>query len=161
MKNNIVLPIGYELRETRPEDYTYIQSHVFNILEEYGLTPEPNGVDDDLKHIAEVYKGGLFKVVCYDAKIIATFGLYRISNETAEIRKMYLDQDHRGKGIGLFMMEYLESAAREIGVKRLQLETASTMIEAISLYQKLGYIEQQEGLHTCRCDIVMMKVIAE
>ncbi len=159
MKINNILPSGYELRQARPKDYKIIQTHVFKILNEYGLKPEPNGVDNDLLNISEVYKHGIFKVICHQDSIIATFGLFRISKQKAEIRKMYLDQDHRGQGIGSYMMQYIESTAKSLGVTSLQLETASSMIEAIRLYHKFGYTEQYEGLHTCRCDIIMSKVI--
>src|ERR1700694_1588761 len=42
---------------------------------------------------------------------------------TAEAKRMYVEPDHRGKGVGWAVLASLEAAARQLGVERLVLET--------------------------------------
>jgi GNAT superfamily N-acetyltransferase len=52
---------------------------------------------------------------------------------------MYVDPAARGRGVGAAVLERLESAARELGVNRLVLETGIYQAEAIGLYRRAGF----------------------
>lgn len=69
----------------------------------------------------------------------------------AEIQKLYLCDEAKGKGIGIKLMETVEQCARKLGYETLYLETHTNLKAAIGLYEKLGYkqIEKpQNVLHT-------------
>lgn len=61
--------------------------------------------------------------------------------KTAEVKRMFLDSDHRRKGIALQMLSEVELWAREKGFVTTILETGYKMTEAINLYKKMGYIK--------------------
>jgi putative acetyltransferase len=65
---------------------------------------------------------------------------------------MYLHGAYRGKGLGRFLMESALSEARQLGFKRMILETASVLKEAISLYKSHGFIEYEPEHISSRCD---------
>ena len=46
----------YILRPSHKLDETTVQEVVFTVLKEYGLVPEPNGVDNDLFDLKKHYK---------------------------------------------------------------------------------------------------------
>jgi GNAT superfamily N-acetyltransferase len=52
---------------------------------------------------------------------------------TAGVKRMYVDPDHRGNGVGWAVLASLEAAARQLGVQRLVLETGVHQDAAISL----------------------------
>ena len=57
----------------------------------------------------------------------------------AEIKRMYVVQELRGKGIAGQVLQALEQWAREYGFHTCQLETGKRQPDAIALYSKHGY----------------------
>lgn len=57
----------------------------------------------------------------------------------AEIKRMYVKPELRGKGIAAEILSTLEQWAKEEGFKSCILETAIKQPEAIRLYEKCGY----------------------
>ncbi len=59
--------------------------------------------------------------------------------ETGEVKRMYVKEKLRNKGIATSILKELESWAPTIGFATLILETGMAQPEAIRLYQKNGY----------------------
>jgi putative acetyltransferase len=62
-------------------------------------------------------------------------------SKTAEIKRMFVPEIYRGKGISKLILAELERWAVELGYKSAVLETGRPHSEAIALYQKAGYIQ--------------------
>jgi putative acetyltransferase len=141
-------------RSATNADRDPVRELVFGVLAEYGLVPDPGGIDSDLDDIEENYisKGGLFEVF-EDASgnIVGTVGLYPLNSGTVELRKMYFDKRLRGKGLGRTTLHRIAEAATGLGFTRITLETASALKEAIGLYRSFGFREF-DGTHADRCD---------
>ena len=60
----------------------------------------------------------------------------------AEIKRVYVYDDYRGRGLSAKLMVYLESELQLRGVRLFRLETGVHQPEAIGLYRKLGYRER-------------------
>lgn len=136
-------------------DCEHIKKLVFGVLREYDLTPEPGGTDTDLDDIEKEYfgRGGLFEILeDKDGNLLGTVGLFPLDDETVELRKMYFDKKLRGRGFGKKMLERMIERSRELGFKKIYLETASVLKEAAALYEKYGFKPTTEGIHSQRCD---------
>jgi len=137
-----------------------VEQLVFDVLAEYGLAPEPDGVDADLRDLEGHYidRGGWFGVwVDETGAIIGTAGLRKLNDATCELRKMYLRASARGHGYGKTMLERALSEATQRSFGRVELETASVLKEAIGLYEKFGFRRQPLGPHCAkRCDVAMV-----
>jgi len=59
--------------------------------------------------------------------------------QVAEVKRVFVRSEYRGKGIAQALMLALEEKAREKGFVKLILETGAPLVAAIALYQKLGY----------------------
>ncbi len=57
----------------------------------------------------------------------------------AEIKRMYVDPAHRGRGIARRIIAALEDMARAEGLSLLKLETGHLQVEAVALYHRLGF----------------------
>ncbi|NUT49884.1 MAG: GNAT family N-acetyltransferase [Saccharothrix sp.] len=57
----------------------------------------------------------------------------------AEMKRVYVAETLRGRGLARIVLAALEEAAREAGRKRMVLETGARQPEAIGLYQANGY----------------------
>lgn len=60
---------------------------------------------------------------------------------TMELKRMYVNERHRGKGIGTMLIHELEKWCIELNHTRCILETGPWQKEAIALYKKSGYSE--------------------
>jgi GNAT superfamily N-acetyltransferase len=60
--------------------------------------------------------------------------------DSLEVKRVFVDPAHRGRGISKLLMLELERIARELGATSLVLQTGNLQIEAITLYEKLGYL---------------------
>jgi putative acetyltransferase len=67
-------------------------------------------------------------------------GAFRTYAEnTVEIKRMYVPELHRNKGIASKILAVLEACAKELGNTKCILETGIMQVEAIGLYHKNGY----------------------
>lgn len=148
----VPIPDGFEYKRASNDDCEQIVKLVHATLNEYNLIPEPEAADKDLSDVERHYSNGYFGLVTKDKKIVATFGLSPLDNNTTEIRKMYAAPQIRGKGLGKWMVNYLIQISRENGYTEVELETATQLKEAIGLYQKLGFREKHFDNKTPRCD---------
>jgi len=57
----------------------------------------------------------------------------------AELVKLYLLANHRGKGIGWQLMEKSFESAKKFGYEKLYLESLPELSKAISLYERTGF----------------------
>jgi len=62
-----------------------------------------------------------------------------LAADTAEMKRLYVRDTHRGKGLGRALAEAAIRAAREAGCARIVLDTLPKMREAQVLYQTLGF----------------------
>jgi putative acetyltransferase len=143
------------LRPATNADCRPVADLVCTVLGEYGLKPDPQCTDADLKDIEQSYlrRGGVFFVLEeQDGSIIGSYGLYPMQAGVCELRKMYLHRNHRGRGYGRHMLEDALAKARQLGFTRITLETASVLKEAIRLYESYGFKPFEPEHLSCRCD---------
>ena len=142
------------IRFATNDDIVPVRELINGILSEYGLSPDPGGVDADLDNIETSYmaRGGCFEVITDREQIIGTVGLYPHDETRVEIRKMYLAPSLRRRGIGKWLLERTLQQAWEMGYEEIVLETASVLTEAIGLYRSFGFEPIPGKPETDRCD---------
>ncbi len=84
---------------------------------------------------------GAFLVVTIDGEPVACGAVKSIAPGVGYIKRMWVAGSVRGLGFGRRMLGALESQARELGLTTLCLETNRTLVEAIRLYGRSGYVE--------------------
>lgn len=152
---------GVRYRLATNADCAAVEALVFSVLGEFGLAPEPDGVDADLRDLEGFYldRGGWFGVWTDEAGMVrGSAGLKRIDDTSCELRKMYLHPSQRGKGLGRVMLERSLDEAQRLGFKRVVLETATVLQSAVKLYEKFGFQPQPPDAHCAkRCDLIMVR----
>jgi GNAT superfamily N-acetyltransferase len=113
--------------------------HMREQFEQYIAT----ALADELGRLLEIFspaKRSAFWVVVSGPQIIGTFGIESRGDDTTELRRMYLDREHRGRGIAQRMLGFAEAQARQFGFTRIILSTAEIQIAALRFYQSNGYV---------------------
>lgn len=141
-------------RSATNDDSESIKTLIFAVLREFGLAPDPEATDRDLDDIEAYYYNnrGHFAVLEIDNRIVATVAIARVDERTCELRKMYMNADFRGRGIGRQLLDYALATAREMGYSTMVLETATPLVAATALYEKYGFKEYLPDHLSCRCD---------
>ena len=81
-----------------------------------------------------------YAVVAYENDIAVGCGAFReYSPNTVEVKRMYVSENKRGKGIATQVLSELEKWAEELNYARCLLETGKNQPEALGLYKKNGY----------------------
>jgi len=146
---------GYVVRPAIAADAAAVRAVVGTVLGEYGLRADPSGTDSDLADVAASYaaRGGTFDVaVASDGRIAGCCGVYALDEATCELRKMYLLKDARGHGVGGRLLRRALAFARARGFRRIELETAAVLKEAIALYSGAGFRPIARAHLASRCD---------
>ena len=84
---------------------------------------------------------GTFLVARDGGRAVGCGAIRVLDPTTAEAKRMYVEPDHRGKGVGWVVLVGLEDAARKLGVQRLVLETGVHQDAAIALYRSAGFTQ--------------------
>lgn len=131
------------IREYQVTDYEMVMKLHREALELIGAYKGDGPWDDDLKRIERIYDGknGLFLVGEENGKIVAMGAFRKIGYEVAEIKRMRVSPDMQGRGIGKIMYETLETRAKDLGFKKLHLETSVIQLAAQKLYKSEGFME--------------------
>lgn len=134
---------------------------VQEVLNLYGLNLNPDDEDLDITDIPKYYteNNGDFEVIEFKGEIIGSYGIYKIDEETCELRKMYLKKEFQGLGLGNIMLENSLKLAINLNYKKITLQTNSVLYKAVKLYQKYGFEEFEEEVCE-RCDLAMVREIA-
>jgi GNAT superfamily N-acetyltransferase len=101
----------------------------------HGFVPDPQTEEDDASLRTPV---GAFVVAVVDGRPVAGGGV-RVYDETAEIKRMWVDGPWRGAGLGLRLLRHLEGLARALGHTVVRLDTNETLADAIAMYERAGY----------------------
>ena len=70
---------------------------------------------------------------------VACGAIRPLGKDAAELKRVYVKDEFRGRGYSKVVVKELERLAKERGYDIMRLETGVRQPEAISLYQRLGY----------------------
>jgi ribosomal protein S18 acetylase RimI-like enzyme len=112
-------------------------------LEDAGIHLGNGPWDEDLLQVQSVYlsAGGEFLVGECGGRIVVMGALKPRGPGLAEVKRMRVDPAFQRRGLGQRMLTALEERARELGYRRLVLDTSTIQTAARALYEKNGYRE--------------------
>ncbi|MEJ7687400.1 MAG: GNAT family N-acetyltransferase [Variovorax sp.] len=83
----------------------------------------------------------LFAVVRDEEATAVACGAIVLEDDLGELKRMYVDPSHRGRGIAGLLISFLEAEARAKGCPRFVLETGIYQSAAVSVYARAGYVK--------------------
>ena len=162
------------LRPIRPDDNAIVEALARQVMAEFqcvgpGLTSE----DPELKAMAQAYMEPDSQywvlVETPTGRILGSGGFARLRGTTHEeaicdLQKFYFLSEIRGLGLGRMMLHWLMDEACRLGYRTMYLETLSTMVGAIALYERVGFTRLSHQLgntgHSTPAMVMMARDLA-
>jgi putative acetyltransferase len=133
------------IRPIKPTDNPELAVVVRNTLAEFGAnhpgTVYYDPTTDALYELFRKPKSAYF-VVVKDDRIMGGGGIFPtegLPEDTCELVKMYLLPEARGIGLGRTIIEKCIETARELGFRRIYLETMPELQQALKVYERFGF----------------------
>ena len=86
-----------------------------------------------------IQPGGYICFARYEDEIVGTCALIKMDKGTYELAKMAVSENARGKNIGWLIGKHIIQKAKDLGAKKVYLESNTRLEPAINLYFKLGF----------------------
>ena len=99
--------------------------------------------DSDLDKIDEVYGGkkDSFFVMDEDSSIVGTVGVKEDTNDSALLRRLFVDMKHRKKGYGSALLDKAISFCKDKGYKHIFFRCTDRMKDAMNICLRKGFKE--------------------
>jgi GNAT superfamily N-acetyltransferase len=119
----------------------YMEEAADDLKRELGFEEDiPAAVADTLAHLDQFAPpAGRLVLVEENGAILGCGCLRAIAPGVAEIKRMYLRPEGRGRGLGRQMLDALLDAARQGGYREARLDTDGLMPAAVQLYISAGF----------------------
>ncbi|MFN8292079.1 MAG: GNAT family N-acetyltransferase [Chitinophagaceae bacterium] len=133
------------LRSIQPSDNAVLSSIVKGTLAEFGANhPGTVYYDATTDTLYEVFQAprSYYFVAEKDGQVAGGGGIYPtdgLPEDTCELVKMYLLPAARGTGLGRTLIEKCIAKAKELGYRRIYLETMPELRQALNIYAKFGF----------------------
>lgn len=93
-----------------------------------------------------------------DAETVGCIGLRKIGDGVCEMKRLYLRESARGKGVGAALIEKIIADAREIGYEKIRLDTyPPKMGKAVGLYESHGFYKIPAYYHNPHDGVLFME----
>lgn len=125
------------VRRFVPTDQHDAKALVLAGLEEHWGSLDP-GLNQDLNDIAASYQTGWFLIGDLGSRIAATAGVVPKSSGAAEVVRLSVAKDLRGRGIGRQMFDEVRNVSARNGITRLVLETSLAWSASVRFWVAVG-----------------------
>lgn len=147
------------------------------LYQEFNFEPDPYLDKDFQSPCAHYQRGrGQLWIACVDGRIVATTALLDLTlsrsvpaavspeflelatlGGDAELKRMYVAPEVRGRGLGRLLLEVAIDHATAASFDRVLLDSTRDMQKAISLYKSAGFEEISDYNGNTRADIFMAR----
>jgi len=134
-----------QIRSFQPTDAAGVKSLISSVMNKEYLSEEKAYQYGDLDDISNAY-GSLrekFLVTEENGNIIGTAGIKEDSSSTALLRRLFVHSSHRGRGVGLMLVDTVLDFCKLNGYKEVVFRATSKMTAAVKLLTtKKAFIEK-------------------
>ncbi|MGB2705659.1 MAG: GNAT family N-acetyltransferase [Candidatus Omnitrophota bacterium] len=145
-----------EAREYKYEDSQEVKNLILSILEKEYPFDRSVYRDTDINDVSGTYggEGDSFFVIEKDKKIVGTVGIKKDTPQSALLRRLFVDENHRKRGLGTMLLKRAIDFCKSNDYKEIIFRATDRMSQAMSLCKKMGFKEKDDlevsGFHIHR-----------
>jgi len=100
------------------------------------------GFEQELEQLPGEYSEprGCILLALVESKLAGCVALRPLSSDICEMKRMYVRPSFRGQGLGRILAQDIIAEARKRRYRKMRLDSLSSMREALSLYESLGFV---------------------
>ena len=147
-----------QIRSFQPSDLSGVKSLVSSIMKKEYPGQEKAYQYNDLDNIAETY-GQLrekFLIAEEGSETIGTVGVKQDSDTTALLRRLFVHPSHRGRDIGLMLVDTALDFCKMNNYKTVVFRATSNMSAAIKLLKDKKNFKEQEKIPFDDIEIILL-----
>ncbi len=97
--------------------------------------------DSELARLPGEYAppSGRLYLARFQRKVAGCVALHAFDRDICEMKRLYVRPNFRGFHLGRLLAEKILQDAKTIGYRSMRLDTIDTMVEAIRLYERMGF----------------------
>jgi predicted N-acetyltransferase YhbS len=133
-----------EIKQVSTKEQINTARRIFKEYEKYiGVDLKFQNFKKELENLKSEYSPpkGCILLAFFDGDIVGCVALREFKSQICEMKRLYVKNEFRGKGIGKTLVELVIQKAKEVGYSHMRLDTLSFMKEAIALYYRFGFKE--------------------
>ena len=125
------------------EEYLLARKLVADYAKELGVNLNYQGFDQELADLRIKYgpPTGAILLAFRNEVAAGCVAVRPLENGDCEMKRLFVAPEHRGLNIGHDLAKQIITTARDIGYRRMLLDTLPRLEAAMHVYQTLGFIE--------------------
>jgi putative acetyltransferase len=118
------------------------------------------GFQQELDELPGAYAppDGRLLLAVEDDQSVGCVTIRKLGEGICEMKRLYVQPEHRGKGLGRRLAEAIIQEARAIGYRKMRLDSLTSLKEAAGLYRSLGFTEIPPYRYNPLPDAVFMEL---
>ena len=148
----------YRIRPATATDHDAVARELRAYLAWLGEELDGEGLDKDIAHWQAAYdgvRGRLLVVEGPEGVVVGTAAVRLLEPGVGEIKRMWIQPPHQGKGLGRPLMDACLVEARALGCRRVRLDSELRLAAAVHLYRTYGFKEIPDYNGNARAGIWM------
>ena len=135
-----------QVRTFEPKDGNSVRDLIVSILTKEYPFDKSVYEDSDIADISQAYGGkrDAFFVIESEGNILGVVGIKEDSQDTALIRRLFVDPACRRKGYGELLLDKAVRHTRDKNFQHIVFRTTGRMVQAINLLKKRGFKEVEK-----------------
>jgi putative acetyltransferase len=127
----------------KDSDFLFAQQLVKDYIRWLNIDLSFQDIDKELSLLSSMYgpPNGLFLLAWHEDELAGGVGLRMLDPAVCEMKRLYVYDQFKNKGIGRRLCIALIQKARNLGYEKMRLDTLDRMKAAIGLYDSLGFKE--------------------
>jgi uncharacterized protein (DUF1697 family)/N-acetylglutamate synthase-like GNAT family acetyltransferase len=118
-------------------------------------------IDEELNRFPEKYDepDGAFIIAKENENVIGCVGLTKLDDKTCEMKRLFVNDHYRSKGIGKTLVEKIIEEAKLKNYEKMRLDTLDTMKNALEIYSKAGFYEIEAYYNNPNTEVIYLEKI--
>ena len=122
-------------------DFKIAKALTIDYLKWLGMDLIYQGIEKEMDTLNIMYNHpkGAFLYVTINGKVAGGVGARHLERDICEMKRLYIYEEFRGLQLGKLLCHSLIKKSKELGYKKMRLDTVSKLQTAIKMYEKIGF----------------------